>query len=330
MKKIIAAILAVALCAVPFAGCKEGDDGLTKIELNEVTHSVFYAPMYVAIEKGYFEENGLKISLTNGGGADKVMTAVLSNSAQIGLMGPESSLYVYAQGKTDYPMVFGQLTQKDGSFLVSRVDEPDFKWEDLRGKGILAGRPGGVPLMTFEYLINQHGLEDGTDCTLITDVQFDLMTAAFEEGTGDYCTMFEPLASEYEKAGKGFVVASVGEGAGEVPYTSFVAKQSYIEDNTDVINTFLGALKKAYDFMADATDAEIAEAIRGQFPSTSLESLTTSVTSYKAIDAWTDDLTMSEESFNRLQDIMQNSGELDEWVPFEKIVNNSYAEAIFG
>ena len=227
-------------------------------------------------------------------------------------------------------MVFGQLTQKDGSFLVSRVDEPDFKWEDLRGKGILAGRPGGVPLMTFEYLINQHGLEDGTDCTLITDVQFDLMTAAFEEGTGDYCTMFEPLASEYEKAGKGFVVASVGEGAGEVPYTSFVAKQSYIEDNTDVINAFLGALKKAYEFMADATDAEIAEAIRGQFPSTSLESLTTSVTSYKAIDAWTDDLTMSEESFNRLQDIMQNSGELDERVPFEKIVNNSYAEAIFG
>ena len=330
MKKFIVAILALALFALPLSACKKDDNGLKKIELHEVTHSVFYAPLYVAIDKGYFEEEGLEIELTNGGGADKVMTAVLSNSAQIGLMGPESSLYVYNQGKTDYPIVFGQLTQKDGSFLVSRVDEPNFKWEDLKGKGILAGRPGGVPMMTFEYLVNQHGLYDGTDLTLITDVQFDLMTAAFESGTGDYCTMFEPLASEYEKAGKGYVVASVGEGAGEVPYTSFVAKQSYIDKNTDTVNAFLRALKKAYDFMGAATDEEIAETIVGQFPSTSLESLTTSVKSYKDIDAWTDDLTMSEDSFNRLQDIMQNAGELDTRVPFEKIVNNSYAEAIFG
>ncbi|PWM74484.1 MAG: hypothetical protein DBX59_03605 [Bacillota bacterium] len=329
MKKLIAAILAVALLAIPFAGCKEGDDKLKTIELNEVTHSVFYAPMYVAIEKGYFEEEGLSINLTNGGGADKVMTAVLSNSAQIGLMGPESSLYVYNQGKTDYPIVFGQLTQKDGSFLVSRVDEPNFKWEDLRGKGILAGRPGGVPMMTFEYLVNQHGLYDDTDCELITDVQFNLMTAAFEEGTGDYCTMFEPLASEYEKAGKGYVVASVGEGAGEVPYTSFVAKQSYINENTETINSFLKAIKKAYDYMKTASDADVADAIRDQFPSTSIDSLKASVASYKAIDAWTDDLTMSEESYNRLQDIMQNAGELDARVPFDKIVNNSYAEALF-
>ena len=330
MKKFIVAILALALFALPFSACKKDDNGLKKIELNEVTHSVFYAPQYVAISQGFFADEGLTVELSNGGGADKVMTAVLSNSAQIGLMGPESSLYVYNQGKTDYPIVFGQLTQKDGSFLVSRVDEPNFKWEDLKGKGILAGRPGGVPMMTFEYLVNQHGLYDGTDLTLITDVQFDLMTAAFESGTGDYCTMFEPLASEYEKAGKGYVVASVGEGAGEVPYTSFVAKQSYIDKNTDTVNAFLRALKKAYDFMGAATDEEIAETIVGQFPSTSLESLTTSVKSYKDIDAWTDDLTMSEDSFNRLQDIMQNAGELDTRVPFEKIVNNSYAEAIFG
>ncbi len=329
MRKLIASILAVVMLAVPFVGCKNDDDQFKTIELNEVTHSVFYAPLYVAIENGYFEEEGLRIELTNGGGADKVMTAVLAGSAQIGLMGPESSLYVYNQGKTDYPIVFGQLTQKDGSFLVSRVDEPDFEWTDLRGKGILAGRPGGVPMMTFEYLINQHGLYDGTDCELITDVQFDLMTAAFEEGTGDYCTMFEPLASEYEKAGKGYVVASVGEGAGEVPYTSFVAKQSYINENKTTIESFLKALKKAYDYMAEASDEEIAQAIQPQFPSTSVESLTTSVVSYKAIDAWKDDLTMSEESYNRLQDIMQNAGELDERVPFEKIVNNSFAEALF-
>lgn len=329
MKRIFTVILATLILLLPMTACGKRNDGLKTIELNEVTHSVFYAPLYVAIENGYFEEEGLKINLTNGGGADKVMSAILSNSAQIGLMGPESTIYVYIEGKTDYPKVFGQLTQKDGSFLVSRVNEPNFSWTDLRDKEILAGRPGGVPAMTFEYIINKNGLYDGVDCTLVKNVQFDMMTAAFESGTADYCTMFEPLASEYEKAGKGYIVASVGEGAGEVPYTSFIAKQSYINNNTETINSFLKAMKKAYDYMKSATTEEIASVISPQFPSTSIESLSKSIESYKNIEAWTDDLCMTEESFNRLQDIIENAGELERRVEFSALVDNSYAEAIF-
>lgn len=329
MKKIITVILSLLIFLTPFTACNKENDGLTTVELNEVTHSIFYAPLYVAIEKGYFTEEGLKIKLTNGGGADKVMSSILSNNADIGLMGPESAIYVYLEGKTDFPKVFGQLTQKDGSFLVSRVNEPNFKWTDLRDKEILAGRPGGVPAMTFEYVINKNGLRDEFDCTLLKNVQFDMMTAAFESGTGDYCTMFEPLASEFQAAGKGYIVASVGEGAGEVPYTSFIAKQSYIKNNEKTINSFLKAIKKAYDFMNTATNTQIASVLVKQFPSTALSSIEKSIESYKSIDAWTDNLCMTEESFNRLQDIIENAGELESRVEFSKLVDNSYATAIF-
>ncbi len=315
---------------LPFSACKKDDSGLKTIRLNEVTHSVFYAPLYVAIEGGYFEEEGLKIVLTDGKGANNCMTAILSNSDDIALMGPESCLYVNDQGKKDAPIVFGQLTQKDGSFLVSRVDEPNFTWEGLEGKEILAGRVGGVPFMTFEYILNEHGLFDGENVTLNIDVQYALMTAAFEEGTADYCTMFEPTATEFEKAGKGFVVASVGEASGEVPYTSFVAKPSYINKNKDTVKAFLKGIKKAYDYMSTATDEEIARLIVGQFPNITIESLTTSITSYRNIDAWTDNLQATEASFNKLQDIMQASGELDERIAFEDIFDNSYAKEIFG
>ena len=324
MKKIIATLLTAFLFLLPLSACKEGGTGTT-VRLNEVTHSVFYAPLYLAIEQGYFEENGITVELTNGGGADKSMTAVLSGTADIGLMGPESAIYVYNQGQTGYPIVFGQLTQKDGSFLVSRNAEPDFQWEDLEGKEILAGRPGGVPAMTFEYLVNEHGLTDGENVTLNFDIQFNLMTAAFLNGTGDYCTVFEPTASEYEKQGKWHIVASVGEGAGEVPYTSFIAKQSYINENKDVIDGFLSAILKAIDYIGTHTTTEVATAIVAQFPSTTIESIADSVDSYKAIDAWTDDLKMTESSFTRLQDIMERAGELDQRVPFDKLVNNQYA-----
>ena len=329
MKKLLTFFLALILMILPFSACKKSD-GKIKITLNEVAHSIFYAPLYVAIEKDFFEEENIEISLTNGGGADNVMTALLSKNAQIGLMGPESSIYVYLQGKENSPVVFGQLTNKDGSFLVGRVPEPNFKWEDLQGKEILSGRKGGVPAMTFEYLVNQHGLIDGENVTLNTDVQFNLMTAAFSEGQGDYCTMFEPNASEFEETGKGYIVASVGEGAGEVPYTSFVALDSYIKDNENVINGFLKALKKAYEFMETATLDEIANALVNQFPTFSLNAIKTSITSYQNINAWTKDLQMTTESFDRLQDIIENAGELTSRVPFEKIVNNSYAKAIFG
>ena len=328
MKKIFVTILAGIMAIIPFSGCNNSSE-ITTVELNEVTHSVFYAPLYIAIENGYFEEENIEIKLTNGGGADKSMTALLSGTAQIALMGPETVVYVYNQGKKDAPKVFGQLTQRDGSFLVSRKAEPDFKWEDLKGKEILAGRKGGVPAMTFEYMLNELGLYNGTDVTLNFDVQFNLMTSAFIGGTADYCTVFEPTASEYQSAGTWHIVASVGAQSGEIPYTSFIALDSYLANNQDTVKGFLRALKKAYDFLESHTEREVAEAIVKQFPSTTITSLEASVKSYKKIDAWKKDMTATEKSFDRLQSIMMNAGELDAKVPFNKLVNNSFVKEIF-
>lgn len=328
MKKFLTIFISALLILIPFSGCKEKDAGV--IKLNEVTHSVFYAPLYLAIENGYFEDENLTIELTNGGGADNSMTAVLSGSADIGLMGPETVIYVYNQGKADYPKVFGQLTQKDGSFLVSRTPEPDFKWTDLAGKEILAGRKGGVPAMTFEYILNELGMKNGVDFNLNFDVQFNNMTSAFLGGTADYCTVFEPTASEYQASGKWHVVASVGEQGGEIPYTSFIALGSYIKNNSEKLKSFLKALKKAHEFMATHTEYEVAEAIVKQFPATSITSIETSLKSYKAIDAWKKDLKATEASFTRLQNIMSNAGELSNKVPFDKIVDNTLASEVFG
>ncbi len=329
MKKFVTILLTLTFLVLPFSACK-GEEKLKTIELNEVTHSVFYAPLYVAMENGYFEEEGLKINLTNGGGADNSMTAVLSGTADVGLMGPETVIYVYNQNKADYPKVFGQLTQKDGSFLVSRNAEPDFEWTDLRNKQVLAGRLGGVPAMTFEYILNQLGMENNRDFTMNYDVQFNLMTSAFIGGTADYCTVFEPTASEYEKNGTWHIVASVGEQGGEIPYTSFIALGSYIDKNQDTIKSFLKAIKKAHEFMASHSELEVAEAIVKQFPSTSINSIETSIKSYKKIDAWKTNLQATKQSFDKLQDIMQNSGELSKRVEFEKIVNNTLAKEVFG
>ena len=329
MKKIIILIMATIFATLSFAGCGKKDDMKT-VELNEVTHSVFYCPLYVAIENGYFAEENLKVNLTNGGGADKSMTAVLSKTADIGLMGPETVIYVHNQGKTDAPKVFAQLTQKDGSFLVSRNDEPDFKWEDLRGKEILAGRKGGVPAMTFEYVLNELGMKNNEDFTLNFDVQFNLMTSAFVGGTADYCTVFEPTASEYEKSGTWHIVASVGEQGGEIPYTSFIALESFIKNNPDTIKSFLKALKKAHEFIDNNSELKVAEAIVKQFPSTSISSLETSIKSYKKIDAWRKNMQATKASFDRLEDIMESAGELDKRVDFSDIVINTYAKEIFG
>ena len=328
MKRFITMALSCLLLLTPFVGCSNGNSNVIKI--NEVTHSVFYAPLYLAIENGYFEEEGIKIELTNGGGADNSMTAVLSGTADIGLMGPETVIYVYNQNKQDYPKVFGQLTQKDGSFLVSRVSEPDFDWNNLAGKEVLAGRKGGVPAMTFEYVMNQLGLYDGTHFNMNYDVQFNLMTSAFLNGTADYCTVFEPTASEYQASGHWHIVASVGEQSGEIPYTSFIALGSYIKNNQTKLKSFLKALKKAHEFIDTHTEYQVAEAIVKQFPSTTIKSIETSVKSYKNIDAWKKDLQATEDSFTRLQDVMQNAGELTSRVAFDKIVDNTLAKAVFG
>ncbi len=329
MKKFITLIISAIITIAPLSACN-GNNNLKTIELNEVTHSVFYAPLYVAVENGYFEEQGLKINLTNGGGADKSMTAILSGSAQIGLMGPETAIYVQNQGKVDKPKVFGQLTQKDGSFLVSRKAEPDFKWQNLKGKEILAGRKGGVPAMTFEYILKELNYNLNIDYRLNFDVQFNLMTSAFLNNTADYCTVFEPTASEYEKEGKWHIVASVGEQGGEIPYTSFISLSSYIENNKDIIKKFLTGIKKAYEYMNTHTEKEIAESIIKQFPNTTIMSIETSIKSYKRIDAWKSDLQATKSSFDRLQNIMSNAGELSQKVNFENIVDNTLAKEGFG
>lgn len=328
IKRFLITGLAFILALLPIAGCKN-NDGLKKVRLNEVTHSVFYAPLYVAIEKGYFKEEGISIELTNGGGADASMTALLSKSADIGLMGPETVIYVQNQGKKDAPKVFGQLTQKDGSFLVSRNPEPNFDWNNLRGKEILAGRRGGVPAMTFEYVLKELGMQEG-DYTLNYDVQFNLMTSSFINGVADYCTVFEPTASEYQANGTWHIVASVGEQSGEIPYTSFIALNSYLTNNKETVKSFIKAIKKAYEFIENHTEKEVAEAIVKQFPSTTINSIETSIKSYKSIDAWTSNMQATESSFDRLQNVMINAGELTNKVAFSKLVNNSFAKEIFG
>ncbi len=333
MKKIIkpiCAALAACMLLLPFSACKEGDeDKLKTLQVNEVTHSVFYAPLYLADSLGYFAEEGIKIELTNGGGADNVMSAVLSGDSDIGFCGPEAALYVLIGGSSDVPTVFGQLTKRDGSFLVSRTPQPDFKWTDLKGKEILAGRKGGVPAMTFEYVLNNNGLRDGVDLTLNYDVAFNLMTSAFEAGTADYCTMFDPVAYEYEAAGKGYVVASVGEASGEVPYTCFMAKESWLKKNKDSAEGFLRAITKAVKYINETPSANVAPYLTAYFEGVSVDSLAASVERYKAIDSWRTELSMTEDSFDRLQDIIENAGELSRRATLGEIVDNTYAKKVY-
>lgn len=299
---------------------------IDKIKLNEVTRSVFYAPQYVAIANGYMEEEGIEIEMTTGQGADKVMTAVLAGQSDIGFAGPEASIYVYNEGKEDYCQVFAQLTQKDGSFLVSKENTDNFSWQDLKGKTIIPGRKGGVPYMTFEYVLKKNGLDPQKDLVLDDSIKFDLMAGAFSGGTADYVTLFEPTATMTEQAGKGYVVASVGEASGEIPYTAYFAKKSYIEENSDLIQRFTNAIYKGQKWVETHTMKEVAEAIKDFFPDTDVELLATVLQSYKDIDAWKTTPVMKEESFNLLQDVMEEAGELETRAPFDKIVNNTYAE----
>ncbi len=329
MKKPIFILGAMLFATLPFSACgEEKETKVTTLRINEVTHSVFYAPMYLADSLGYFEEENIKIELTNGGGADKVMTAVLSGEADIGFCGPEAALYVLLGGSSDVPTVFGQLTQKDGSFLVSRKEEPNFQWTDLKGKEILAGRQGGVPAMTFEYILKEHKLTP-EDYTLNFDVAFNLMTSAFEGGVADYCTMFEPVASEYQAAGKGYIVASVGEAGGVIPYTSYIAKRSWLDSHQDVAKGFLRAMLRAVKYAQNNSPDEIAPHLYAAFPDTSVDSIATSVKSYQGIDAWPSDMVMTESSFNRLQDVIEEAGELPSRADFTKLVDNSLAKEVY-
>ena len=299
---------------------------LQKIRLNEVTRSVFYAPQYVAIAKGFMEEEGLEVEITTGQGADKVMTAVLAGQSDIGFAGPEAAIYVYNEGKEDYCEVFAQVTQKDGSFLVARNDTDNFSWQDLKGKTVIPGRKGGVPYMTFEYVLKQNGINPQSDLILDDSIKFDLMAGAFSGGTADYVTLFEPTASMTQQAGKGYIVASVGEASGEIPYTAYFAKKSYMEENSDLIQKFTNAIYKGQKWVEEHTMKEVAEAIVEFFPDSDIETLTTALQSYKDINAWKKDPVMKEESYNLLQTVMEEAGELNKKAPFDKVINNSYAQ----
>ena len=318
----------VGLVSVGFAGC----GGNSKLRVNEVTHSIFYAPFYAAINLGYFEEEGIEIDLVNGGGSDQSMTALISNSADVALLGPETAVYVVNEGASNTPVIFGQLTKRDGSLLIGRNPEPDFKWSNLVGKEIIGGRRGGSPAMALQYAIekvNNLPIGTGPDKVNINlDVAFNLVVGAFEAGTGDYCTMFEPTASEYVAAGKGYVVASVGEECGEVPFTCFMAMRNYINKNEGQIEAFLRAVMKGYNYLMNATDDEIYEALAPSFSTSTRSSIVTSVQTYKRIDAWMSSPAMKESAYNRLLAIMTNAGELDKNVDFSKVVDNSYANRV--
>jgi len=330
MKKILALLCVTVLFLIPFSGCKKDNNSeLTTVRLNEVTHSVFYAPLYLAITLDYFKEEGIDLVLTNGAGADKVMTAVLSGSDDIGFCGPEAAIYVYNEGNNNYPKVFAQLTKRDGSFLFSRNEEPNFQWSDLTNKEILAGRRGGVPAMTLEYVLNQHQLYNGTNVTLNYDVSFANMAPAFEGGVADYTTLFQPTASTMVTAEKGYIVASVGEESGEVPYTAFFAKTSYLYNNEDTVKSFLKAIYRAIKYMKENSLEIVAEKLSSQFQASTYTEILNSITSYSNIDAWMTNMAMTETSFNRLQDIMENAEELDTRASYVNLIDNKYANDVY-
>lgn len=326
---LVALMLSAALCA---CASKEEDatgENLpekTKVVLNEVAHSIFYAPMYVAIEEGYFQEEGIDLELVTGFGADKTMTAVLSDSADIGFMGSEASIYTYNEGATDHVVNFAQLTQRAGNFLVARQEMPDFTWEDLKGTDVLGGRKGGMPQMVFEYILKQNGIDPAKDVAIDQSIDFGSTAAAFAEGQADFTVEFEPGATSLEQEGKGYVVASLGTDSGYVPYTAFSAKQSYLDENPDVIQGFTNALQKGMDFVQAHTPEEIAAVIEPQFKETDLDTITTIVSRYYEQDTWKDNLIFQEESFDLLQDILDKAGELTKRAPYADLVTTEFAE----
>lgn len=302
------------------------ENGTKLVRLNEVTRSVFYAPQYVAIAQGYFKEKGIEVEITTGQGADKVMTAVLAGQSDIGFAGPEASIYVYNEGKEDHTQVFAQLTKRDGSFLVARDKTDEFAWNQLKGKTVIPGRKGGVPYMTFEYVLKQKGINPSTDVNLDDSISFDLMAGAFAGGNAEYVTLFEPTASMTEEQGAGYIVASVGAEAGEIPYTAYFAKKSYIAKNEELIQNFTDAIYKGQKWTQEHSAKEIAELIKDFFPSTDVKMLENSIQRYKDIDAWNKTPVLTEEAFNKLQDVIEEAGELEKRADYEKVVNNKYAE----
>lgn len=326
MKKFMPMLMLVSGLCLLLAGCGQSSSDLTPVTLNEVAHSIFYAPMYVALEEGYFEEEGLDIELVNGAGADNVMTALISGDADIGFMGPEATVYVYNQGSQNYAVNFAQLTQRAGNFLVSRTPDDDFTWQDLKGTTVLGGRAGGMPQMIFEYVLTLHNIDPKTDLTIIQNIDFGLTAEAFASGTADYTVEFEPFATSLEKNGNGYVIASLGEDSGYVPYTCFSALESYIEENPDIIQSFTNAIQKGLEYVNSHTPAEIAAIIQPQFEETDTDTLVTIIDRYAAQDTWKEDCIFTEEAFTLLQNILDQAGELTGRVEYQTLIDPSFAE----
>ena len=328
----LAAAVMMTITALPVTALAKKKDStedktLSKVTLNEVAHSIFYAPQYVAIEEGYFEEEGLDLTLVTGFGADKVLTALISGEADIGFMGAEASIYAYQEGATDPAVNFAQLTQRAGNFLVARKEMPDFTWDDLKGKKVLGGRKGSMPEMVFEYILKNNGLDPETDLTIDQSIDFGSTAAAFTGDTSaDFTVEFEPSATLLEQEGTGYVVASLGTDSGYVPYTSYSAKASFLEDHPKTIQKFTNALQKGMDYVSTHSPEEIATVIAPQFPETDLATVTAIVTRYYQQDTWKDNLIFNEESFQLLQDILQDAGELSRRTEYTDLVTTSFAQ----
>lgn len=329
LKKLVACLTCGLMLLSSWSGCgKEStiaDGGGTKVVLNEVAHSVFYAPLYVAIEEGYFTEEGIDLTLVTGFGADKTMTAVLTDEADIGFMGSESTVYTYLGETQDYVVNFAQLTQRAGNFLVSREPIDNFSWDMIKGKTVLGGRAGGMPQMVFEYILEKNNIDAKTELSIDQSIDFGSTAAAFSGGQGDFTVEFEPHATALEQKGDGYVVASLGEDSGYVPYTSFSAKKSYLEENPEIVQAFTNALQRGMDYVQSHTSAEIAKVIAPQFEETDLETLQTIVERYHKQDTWKENLIFDKEAFSLLQNILMDAKVLSKEVPYEELVNTEFA-----
>ena len=323
MKKIYLLVIVLILLGLALVFKPKENSDLKKIRVAEVTHSIFYTPQYVAHALGYFEEEGLDVEIILTSGADKVTAAVLSGDVEIGFCGSEATLYVYNQGEEDYLVTFAGLTKRDGSFIVAREKYDNFTLNDMKGKTIIGGRIGGMPEMTLEWTLKEAGI-DKNDLTIDTSIAFASMSGAFIGGTGDFVSLFEPTALQLEKQGYGYVVASLGELGGVVPYTAYNSRKSYIEENPDVIEGFTKAIQKGLDYTHSHSSSEIAEVISDYFPDTSKNDLEIIVQRYKDIDSWFDTTYINENDFNHIQEIAENASQLDKWAPFDKLVDNKY------